>query len=243
MSTLLLPLPLVLVLSRTAHAADAGPVPSDPAEWAAFQDTLDRYTERMKEFQGDARAILDAYEADERSKISASYGNAIQRSGEEEDSLRRMAMSRIEAFLTKYPDTEHTPDMMFRLADLYFEDAEISFQGQMRDYERLEAQLDQNPSMSLPEPPLKDYTRSIALYQRIIEKYPKYENIADTYYMLAWCFSASNASQFDLDKARDVYLAIVAKFPGSVFSNDANMRLGEYYFELPGPREIGRAHV
>lgn len=239
----MLPLPLALVLvAPSAFAADAEG-PADATEWAAFQDTQERYSQRMKEFQADARTILDTYEAEERAKISSSYGNAIRQTEDAEAALRRVAIARIEAFLSKYPATEHTPDMLFRLADLYFEETELSFSTQMEEYGRLEAQLEQNPTMALPPPPLKDYTRSMDLYRRIISKYASYENLADTYYMLAWCLSAQNGEQYDPDAARDVYATIVERFPGSAFSNDANMRLGEYYFDLPGPRDNPTVHV
>jgi len=251
MRTMMLPLPLALVLAgSTAFAAEPVPAsagsasgPSDPAEWATFQDTLERYSSRMKELQSDARSILDTYEAEERAKISSGYGNAIQRAEDSEAALRRVAIARIEAFLAKYPTTPHTPDMLFRLADLYFEETEVSFIGEMDEYGRLEAQLEQNSTMALPPPPLKDYTRSMDLYRRLIAQYPAYENLADTYYMLAWCLSAQNGEQYDLEAARDVYLTIVERFPGSPFSNDANMRLGEYYFDLTGPRENPTAYV
>jgi TolA-binding protein len=233
--------PAATAPAATAPAAMADGAPdaggaSDPQEWATFQDTLERYKERMTELQGDARAILDADEAEQRAKISSSYGGAIRRLEDSESALRRVAVTRIEAFLAKYPDSPHTPDMLFRLADLYFEETEVAFLGEMDDYGRLELQVEKNPSMALPPPPLKDYTRSIDLYRRIIAKYPDYENVADTYYMLAWCESAQNAAQYDPDAARDVYLTIVDRFPKSPFANDANMRLGEYYFDLPGTR-------
>ncbi len=243
----MLPLPLALVLAVPAYAAEPATAdaagPADPVEWAAYQDTLDRYSERMKEFQTDARTILDTYETEERAKISSSYGNAIKRTEDSEAALRRVAIARIEAFLVKYADSEHTPDMLFRLADLYFEETELSFVSRMDEYARLEAQLEQNPTMALPPPPLKDYTRSMDMYRRIIARHPGYSNLADTYYMLAWCLSAQNGEQYDLDAARDVYATIVERFPGSPFSNDANMRLGEYYFDLPGPRDNPSVHV
>ncbi|MDP2317276.1 MAG: tetratricopeptide repeat protein [Pseudomonadota bacterium] len=240
----MLPLPLALLLAApSAFAADQATGPSDPAEWATFQDTLERYSSRMKELQADTRSILDTYEAEERAKISSGYGNAIQRAEDSEAALRRVAIARIEAFLAKYPTSPHTADMLFRLADLYFEETEVAFIGQMEEYGRLEAQLENNPTLALPPPPLKTYTRSMDLYKRLIAQYPSYENLASTYYMLAWCLSAQNGEHYDPEAARDVYLTIVERFPGSPFSNDANMRLGEYYFDLTGPRENPTAYV
>lgn len=230
-------------VARAEDGATAGAGASDPQEYAAFRDTLERYSDRMREFQGDVRHILDVQESEERQKLATGYGVAMRRLEESESALRRVAIQRLEGFLQKYPTTKHSPDMTFRLADLYFEESEVDFATRMEEYGALEAQLEQNPSMLLPEPPKKDYGRSIALYRQIVDRHPEYEFLADTYYMLGYCLSRQNAEQYDADAARDVNLVIVSRFPGTPFANDANMQLGEYYFDLPGTREAPTQHV
>jgi len=226
---------LSLALCAAAPARAEGlPAGVDPEEWAQFQETLDRYKDRMGDFQEEARSIVDAAEAEERQRIDASYGAQTRQLEDTENALRRVAMSRLEAFLSKYPNTTHTPDMMFRLADLYFEESELQFFSADEEYARIEAQAVNQPEMVLPPPPLKDYSRSIELYRQIIERHPAYENLADAYYMLAWCYAATNAEQYDPLAARDVNVQIAQKWPGSDFANDANMRLGEFWFDEPG---------
>ena len=234
---------LGLGASPRARADDTSSAISDPAEWREFQSTLERYGDRMKEFQVDARAYLDSQEAEERSKISSTFGAAIQRLDDSEDAMRSVATQRLEAFLVKYPDSKYSADMMFRLADLYFEASELSFFAANDDYQKLASQLEEHPDMVLPPPPLKDYSRPIALYRQIVSKYPDYAFSADTLYMLAYCQSLTNAQQYDPESARDVYLEIVRRFPGSPFTNEANMRLGEYYFDLPGTREAPTGNI
>lgn len=228
---------LVLVLDGVRGAparAEGLPAGVDAEEWKQFQDTLERYKDRMGAFQDEARAIVDAAEAEERAKIAASYGAQTTALEDTENALRRVTISRLEAFLSKYPGTEYTPDMMFRLADLYFEESELQFFAANEEYQRLEAQAVERPEMELPEPPTKDYSRPIELYRQIIERHPNYENLADTYYMLAWCYSATNARQYDPVAARDVNQTIAQRYPHTEFANDANMRLGEFYFDEPG---------
>jgi TolA-binding protein len=222
---------LLYLLPLSAHAASP-----DAAEVQAFRDTLERFTERSDEFSTEVSAILEAAYAEERQKIVSSYGNAMTRLEADEGTLRRVAIQKIERFLEKHPTGELTADMKFRLADLYFEESEVEFSSRMDEYNRMEAQKEANPAMVLGEPPLKDYRRSVALYKDILAHYPGYENLVDTYYMLGWCYSAQNAEQLDETAARDVYATIVERFSGSPFANDANMRLGEYYFDLPGSR-------
>lgn len=227
---------LSLLLSPVVHA-EGLPASVDPEEWKQFQETLDRYRERMTAFQTEARAIVDVAEAEERKKIKESYGAQSTRLEENENALRRVAISRLEAFLQKYPDTSYTADMMFRLADLYFEEAELAWFAADEEYLRIEARAVENSDMELPAPPLKDYARPMELYRQVIERHQDYANLADTYYMLAWCYSATNSVQYDELSARDTNLIIVQRYPGTVFSNDANMRLGEHFFDLPGTAE------
>jgi TolA-binding protein len=210
---------------------------ADAAEQKLLEETRERYADRMREFADDARRIVEQTEDDEREKIRSSYGNAMRRLEDEEGKTRLLAISKIENFLGKYPSSSYVPDMKFRLADLYFEDSETNWLARMEEYNRLEAQLANNPTATLPEPPLKDYRRSIGLYRELVANYPDYANVPDALYLLGWCLSAQNAEQFDESAARDVYLAITTRFPTSPFANDANMRLGEYYFDQPGTAE------
>lgn len=205
----------------------------DPAELKSFRETAERYKERMGEFQGDIRAIVDATEVEEQTRITSVFGTAMARTEDDGNSLRRTAIAKLEGFLSKYPSTPYSADMKFRLADLYFEDTEYDFITRMQEYNRLEDQLAANPSATLPEPPLKDYRKSVGLYNDIVKNHKEYEYTPDTLYMLGWCLSSTSAVQYDEDGARDVYLAIVKDYAKSGFANDANMRLGEYYFDLP----------
>lgn len=229
----------LLGLAGPVRAADA---PS-AEETQAFRDTLDRYRARGAELIDEVRQAVDNREAEERQRIATTFGGVAKRLESDDDTLRRETEKHIEAFLQKYPETEHTPDMMFRLADLYFEESELQFSSENDAWNQLEARAAEDPNVVLPEPPLKDYTRPIGLYRQIIERYPGYENLADTYYMLAWCYSASNARQHDPEQARAVNEALVARFPGTPFSNDANMRLGEYWFDKPGPRATPTVNI
>ena len=218
--------------ASSAVAADK-PIAADASEWASFRDTLTRYSERMKEFEGEVGEILDAQERDEREKIAAAYGAAIKQTEDSEAALRRVAIQRLEAFLQKYPRTQHTPDMLFRLSDLYFEESEVESSARMEEYEALERQLDANPTMVLPEPPNKNYSKSIGMYRQLLRSWPDHELAPDTLYMLAWCLNSNNADQFDAEAARDVYKVIAERHASSPFANDANMQLGEYYFDQP----------
>lgn len=226
-----------LTMVPAAHAAP------DPAEVAAFREVGERYADRMREFNADTREIVERTYQEERLKITQTYGAARTRLEDQEATTRRVAIAKIEAFLQKYPVAAPVADMKFRLADLYYEESEMDWFERSAEYAKLEQASEGNAAATLPEPPLKDYRRSVSLYQDIIANHTEYENLPDTYYMLGWCLSASNGAQYDEEAARDVYLSIISKYPKSPFANDANMRVGEYYFDQPNSREDPGANI
>ncbi len=223
-------LALVLTLPGAAFAAP------DEGELRAFRETADRYTARMREFHDDVSHIVDIVEEEERERIASTFGAAVVRNQEEGSTLRRVTISKIEAFLQRYPETRYAADMKFRLADLYYDDAEIDFMARTDAYEALGDGAEELA-------PKKDYRKSVQLYQDILKNHPNFEFRPDAYYMLGWCHGSSNAVQYDEAAARDAYIAIVTAHPKSVFANDANMRLGEYFFELLADRTDPLANV
>jgi TolA-binding protein len=223
---------LVLVLGLPGAAFGA----PDAAELRAFRETADRYTARMREFHEDIAHIVDVTEEEERARIESTFGAAVTRNQEDGATLRRVTIAKIEAFVQRYPETRYAADMKFRLADLYYDESEVDFMARAAAYDALE---DAAPELE----PKKDYRRSIGLYQDILTNYPDFPYRPDALYMLGWCHGSANALQYDEFAARDAYLAIVTRHPKSVFANDANMRLGEYYFELLADRRDPLANV
>ena len=207
--------PLLALVLAVPGAAFAQP---DEAELRVFRDTAERYTSRMREFHADVSHIVDVTESEERERIESTFGAAVSRNQEEGSTLRRVSIAKIEAFLQRYPDTQYAADMKFRLADLYYDESEVEFMARNEAYDAVE-----DPAPELE--PKKDYRRSIALYEDILAHYPDFEFRPDAYYMLGWCRGSANGLQYDEVAARDAYVAIVTKYPKSVFANDANMRL------------------
>ena len=208
----------------------------EETELRAFRETVERYAQRMAEFEEDVTQIVDLTEKEEAARIEESFGAAKLRAEEEASTLRRVMIVKLEAFLQRHPSTRYAADMKFRLADLYYDESEVEFSLRVAEYDRLDSSQGEASEMAAQDEPKKDYRKSIEVYNDILASHPDFEYRPDTYYMLGWCHMSGNAMQLDEAAARDAYLAIVTRYPKSAFANDANMRLGEYYFELPGTR-------
>jgi len=214
-----------------------GPV---PAELAAFETTHRRFAVRMGEFRQDASDYVDLVESLKRRQIVDGYGRIIAGLRDDETALRTLAKARFEDFLVKYPYSEATPHVMFRLAELYYEETENNFLVADEGYNDLLIEYEQQIAalppdvLDIPEPPpapQKDYGRSADLYQRISTQYPSYENIDGVYYMMGYCYTEENALHPDRERGLAALQKLVDGFPDSEFANDANMRLGENYFD------------
>ncbi len=234
MSPRMITLLALLLPCASSWAASTEPVVEEgqptAEELTAFKETVGRFSERMQDFNQEAKLYADVWEVEEREELRASYAQTLGDLTEKEAELREGSISRFESFLARYPAGEYTPHVMFRLGELYFEVAEEDYLLASREYNRTLETLDPT-AMDVPAPPAEDYSRSVALYRRIVTDYPGYKYADGAYYMLGFCLGRNDALQYDQEGSRDMFAALVQSFPESKFAADANLRLGEYYFD------------
>ena len=200
-------------------------------ELAHIFEVHERYTSRMDELVEDVRQVARARRDEELQKITRGYQAKRQELEETERLSRSLAMRRFEAFLAKYPFASHTPAVMFRLAELYVEQAIEEWQFAAEEYNRLEIEAQGDVAIELPPSPTVDYSNAIALYKGILDDHPDYEFRDGAWYMLGISYYDDLSTQLDPESAREAFSALVEFHPDSVASVDASMRLGEYYFD------------
>ncbi len=224
---------LLLGLSWSAQAVaqDVAPPVPDEAEVAAFKETMARYQDRMNQFDQDARAYLQAVETEQRQQLAAQFTARMNELDDAQIELTSVAIARFERFLAKYPNSENTAHAMFRLGELHYDKTELDFALAEEEYERRMDGFDYETALSIPEAPQKDYSRSIALYRRIIDEHPQYAFVDGAYYMLGFCLARDGSLQYDEIASRDVFQALVDAHPDSRFAIAAHLRLGDYYFD------------
>ena len=137
-----------------------------------FGEIVDGMVRRVYEMRREH--IDDGYQ----SKIEAEEALEIQ-------SLKD-AIAYFEAFLKKYPkDPPYTPDAMFRLAELHYDMSYLMYLEKLDKY----AEAQEKGTLGDMDVPLKEFNRTISLFQALVRDYPEYRNMDGAYYLLGYCLN------------------------------------------------------
>jgi len=139
---------------------------------------------------------------------------------------RAMLVSHITSMQYVYPNSRYMPQLLFRLAELYFDQSADDFDVALRAYEKKMAEGKDTSKLYFPEYDLK---KVIETYDRIIHGYPK-DPLADGAYFYK-ALALQKLGRYD--DANQVLLELTAKYPESGYYVEANMSIARYYFEHP----------
>ncbi|SEU38504.1 tetratricopeptide repeat protein [Stigmatella erecta] len=214
-----------------------GRTPEDEALLQELSRALQAYEAEAREYRLEARRLMERrYEA-RRGELTSSYEKNLGALEAVERQERLAAIAQFEAFLERYPrEPRHTPDVMFRLAELYYERSSDEHLTALSAHEQKLQTLPD--SAQPPEEPAVNFGLSIALYQRLIHGFPDYRLNDGAWYLLGYCQEKQN--QFDESHA--TYQQLIARYPKSRFAIEAWVRIGEHYFDsYSGPEALAKA--
>lgn len=173
-----------------------------------------------------------------REILGKSYDEQIKEHQAQSRVLRSKAIARYEDFLALHPnDAAWTPEVKFRLAELYFDDSLERYQRQDDAWQELIAELEQRKQAgekNVPDPPPApkvDYQRSIELLATTVIEFPKYQlNDAALYRMGVLMYEMES-----FDGSRQAFLALactnryaVPEPDGSNLVSTRSFRAGDY---------------
>lgn len=162
-------------------------------EKQAFKDLgedAELFQQRVAEFSGILEGIVKRTYEQRKKIIEGKYLRQIEIEEQMRNEARRKAIEYFERFLKKYPkDPPYTPDAMFRLAELYFEDSYVDYLGKVEIYMAAMEKYDQGKLPVAPEEPKKDYSKTIQLFEDLIVRYPHYRHVDGAYYLLGFCLA------------------------------------------------------
>ena len=215
-----------------------GKTDEEKAELKDLDATIKDYEAQSKEYRKEIQLLVEKKYKDKRDVLGASYEKAISDLEVVQRQERLDAIAQFEEFLQRYPDeVRYTPDVMYRLAELYYEKSEDDQLQQEKQYEATLKLVEDGKAAAAPPEPQADFSKSIALYHRLLNQFPDYRYNDGTYYLLGY----TSEKQGNFDEMLQSYNTLIQKFPGSKFTSQAWMRIGEHYFDGVNDSDIKTA--
>jgi tetratricopeptide (TPR) repeat protein len=197
-------------------------------ERAEYERTVEEFAQGAADFRQEISDLVQAQYRERRARLKDEYELRIQQLEKEEVARRVAAIERFEKFLAKYPrDPVFSPDAIFRLAELYFEQASDEYRASLGKFDEDVAAFERGDLKVEPVQPETHYEKTIALYQRMITEFSNHRLIDGAYYLLGYCLN----EQGEADQAIVQFLELTRRFPQSRYFSEAWMRVGEYYFD------------
>ena len=145
------------------------------AEYDAFVKAADDHDKRM-------RSIAKREYDSRTSELERRYAERIAKSEADQTKRHGDTIALLEKFLINHPDHEtFTPDAMFRLADLYLDQANEEVDQRMAAQEAAGSAAQQDQAAIVA-----DYSKALDLWEQILKKFPSYRQTPATMYLLAY---------------------------------------------------------
>jgi tetratricopeptide (TPR) repeat protein len=156
------------------------------------------------------------------------------------DKKRDESIELLKKLIPQAPE-DRKAEMIFRLAELYWEKSRANYRNEMEEYEQAYQAWAESGQTGQP-PQREAFIRqselikqnALKLYERVLAEYPRYERNAEVLFYLGYNeYEAGNKK-----KAVDHYLQLIKQFPQSPLVYDAHLQLGEHHF---GANELIKA--
>ncbi len=132
----------------------------------------------------------------------------------------------IEMLLDASPNSSYNPQVLFRQAELFFDEASEDFTKRLEEYEK---QMEEGGDSAKIEFPEYDLSKTIKIYDQIITFYPK-DWLADN----ALFYKALALRKLGQEiEAANEFIRLIETYPESDFYVESNMNIGSYYFANP----------
>jgi tetratricopeptide (TPR) repeat protein len=167
----------------TPIAPRAQLTPRELEELKAAEDDYNQFLQAADEHDTRMRQIARS-EYDTRTKeLERKYAERVSKAEGDKSKLFDNTLARLEKFLQDHPNHEQfTPDAMFRLADIYLTQADDEVDKRLAALDAAPADPTAPDSAAI----VADYSKSLALWEDILKRFPNYRQTPSTIYLLAY---------------------------------------------------------
>jgi len=174
-------------------------------------------------------SLLRSYSIEEILDFHDYYQRRLDAIETERNDLREKGISDAEKFIANNPESRVLDRVLMRLAELYYEKADDEFLTAMQQYDRKIKQMDSAGTEFKIEEPVRDYSKPLAIYERLINKFPHSHLVDDALYNKGYILEEIGRT----DSALSIYHLIIDEFPDSRYVTESLMRIAEHYFNPP----------
>ena len=235
------------------YRGEVGELLDDPAlmksEAAQFTAAFNLYKQAASEFRDEVREFIGDEINKRQRKIAGTYQTQIDEIDKVQFKLRKEAIARLESFIYRHRDHDrYTPDAMFRLAELYYEDSIAEYNRAQDNFDEQLNLYNRGKLLDPPDDKDKEFARSIALYKYLHwlpagsrmdplsgklagvvlpRRWPDYRNADAALYLQGFCEAEMGA----FDKSIATLSSLGKQYPKSRYVAEAWLRVGEMYFD------------
>jgi len=232
---------------------DGGELVDDPVQLkqarAEYDSAYETFRKAAASYRQEVKDFVTAEIQGRAKQAAAGYNTQIEQLEDAQMELRREAIARLEAFIYRHRDHDvYTPDALFRLAELYYEDTVANYN---RSQDNFAKQMDLYNRGKILDPPVdqdRDFSRSIAIYKYlhwvpegtamaplsgklsgiVLERrWPKHKLSDAAMYLQGYCESDMG----ELEKAVETFGKLEEHYPNSKYAAEAWLRVGEIRFD------------
>ncbi len=214
------------VAAAGGASADDDPLARHRAE---FADVAARFQEVANDYRGEIEGLLDEKFKVRLESVNRRYDRERDVVELTERQRRADAIAQFEKFVSRYPNnTEHTPDALFRLAELYYERSAVDHEDAMARYDKELKYFTEGARKERPEMPERSYADSVRVYETLLNGFGSTYRYADAvHYLLGYVLQESYEEQ----RAQAAWRQLVEKFPDSEYAPEVWLRIGELNFD------------
>jgi tetratricopeptide (TPR) repeat protein len=164
--------------------------------------------------------------------LSPALQQAIEEREGQVTEARREAIKLIETYLHDSPHSKEQAEALYKLAELYWEESKAVYLTQMGRYQAAVTAChnDRSQCPKVPHrPPTVNLSQAQAVYQQLINGYPKFRKIDTVIYLYAFSLRDQGGRDHAAEAIR-YFQIILERFPRSRYVADAWMAIAEHRF-------------
>ena len=211
--------------------------PAIASQLPGFEQALAAYADEMVDYNEGMLEISKNEYKRQRNGIVAFYNDGIDSRRVEERARRELAIADFTRFIDEYPsDATYTPDVLFRLGELYYEHAKDTYEQKNELYQAEMDRFERGFVADEPAPPEKEFNQAVATYERLIRDYPNYRLIDGALYLVGVLYAEAKDP-----RALATFERLTLAKPKSEFAQEAYLRIGEIHFEATDWKKARKA--